>query len=101
VTALKRHTPAVKMLLHPVAEMFAKFANFDRFKSFIGYQEEHGEALHPSRFVGPTPLLVLGKDEAVRGTRAPGRMPGGEELGRDLRSHEPEPLAGMRDLTRL
>jgi hypothetical protein len=79
----------------------AKFANFDRFKSFTGHQEEHGEALHPFRFVGPTPLPVLGKDEAVRGTRAAGRMPGGEELSRDLRSHEPEPLAGVRDLSRL
>lgn len=91
------------MLRHPAPGMIAniaKFANFDSFKSFTECYEDHTEARRPFRFVGWT-LPVSGQDDAVRGSPAPGRIPGGEELARDLRSHEPEPLAGMRDLTRL
>ncbi len=59
------------------------------------------EALHPLRFVGRCYLLHSGKDDAVRGALAADCMPGGEELTRDLRSHEPEPLTGVWDLSRL
>ena len=41
------------------------------------------------------------QDDAVRGAGAANRMPGIEELARDLRGDEPEPLAGSRDLALL
>src|SRR5215213_9547914 len=82
----------------PVPEMFAKFANFDRFKSSPGAEKSMtGLVTHPSSS-GESPLLNLGQDDAVRRARAAGRMPGGEELTRDLRSNEPESPTGVRDL---
>ena len=94
--------PGRKDSPHPAPEMFAIFAifaNFDGFKPFIRWQEERAGLLDPSfRRVPPPP--PLGQNDAVWGARAAGCMPGGEELARDLRGHEPEPLTGMRDLTR-
>jgi len=40
------------MLRHQSPEMFAKFANFDGFKSFIECLEEQAKRLPPFRFVG-------------------------------------------------
>jgi hypothetical protein len=107
VTASQTHAPDVKLPRHPAPEEFAKFANiakfanFEGFNTFTGWHEGHAEALHPFRFVGRRFLLHSGQDDAVRGARAANGMPGGEELSRDLRSHEPEPLTGVRDLSRL
>ena len=99
MTASQIHVPAVKVLRHPAPEKFARFANFESFKTFTGCHEGRAEALHPFRFVGRCFLLHSGKDDAVRGARTANFMPGGEELSRDLRSHEPEPLTGVRDLS--
>ena len=52
MTALKSHAPAVKMLRHQAPELFANFANFDGFKSFIEWHEEQAKRLRPFRFVG-------------------------------------------------
>jgi hypothetical protein len=107
VTALQSHALAVKLPCYPAPEKFAefaniaKFANFESFKTFTGWHEDRAEALHPFRFVGRCFLRHLRKDDAVRCAHAAGCMPGGEELSRDLRSHEPEPLTGVRDLSRL
>ncbi len=94
----------MKLAPRPAPEKFAKFAkfaNFESFKSFTGWHEDHAETIHPFRFVARSPALHLGQDDAVGGARAANGMPGGEELSRDLRSHEPEPLTGVRNLSRL
>ena len=105
MTTLQRHAPVVKLLRCPAPEKLAKianiakFANFENFKTFTGWHEDHADALRPFRFVGRSPPLHLGQDHAVRCARTASCMPGGEELARALRSHEPEPLTGVRDLS--
>src|SRR5215211_2331691 len=45
--------------------------------------------------------LPSGQDDAVRGAFAAAGLPGDDEFAHDLRGHEPEPLARLRNLARL
>jgi hypothetical protein len=105
MSASNRHAPVVKICLpRPAPEMFAKFAKFANFEgSYLSLGAKRSMArlvTHPGSS-GESPLLHLGQDDTVRGAHAARRMPGSEELIRDLRSNEPEPLTGMRNLSRL
>ena len=105
MSAAKRQAPVRKICLpRPTPEKFAKFAKFAKFEVSDlspGAKKSMTRLVPHPDSSDESPLLNLGQDDAVRGARAVGRMPGGEELIRDLRSHEPEPLTGMRDLRRL